>query len=94
MPGSARERLEHTYSTIDDEAAPIAAWQFAAQLDAIEAEAITAERARLREVVEGLPRSVTTIYWAKGTSLAGATTEYPMLELSAVLAALEEPDAR
>ena len=71
MPGSARERFRRDHG-IGKEAI----------LAAIEAEAVAAERARLRVLVEELPRIVMA---------------YPPddpVHRAAVLAALEEPDAR
>ena len=53
MPGSARERLLKRARTADDEmemVRPI----ILEELDVIEAEAVAAERARLRALVEGL----------------------------------------
>ena len=58
-----------------------------ARLAAIEAEAVAAERARLRALVEGLPGYFDPRY-------SGQYEVKGLLLRAAVLAALEEPDAR
>jgi len=58
-----------------------------ARLAAIEAEAVAAERARLRALVEGLPGYFDPRY-------SGQYEVKGLLLRTAVLAALEEPDAR
>jgi len=61
-----------------------------ARLAAIEAEAVAAERARLRALVEGLESQPGRVEW--DAALRPSTVVY--LDRAAVLAALEEPDAR
>jgi len=88
MPGSARERLLKRARTADDEmemVRPI----ILEELDAVEAEAVAAERARLRALVEGL-RVLMREMFGKSDDL----TITDLIDRAAVLAALEGPDAR
>ena len=63
-------------------------------LDAIEAEAVAAERARLRALVEGLPLMEGRAHKIKSGENKGMYEVDLFLPLLPVLAALEEPDAR
>ena len=83
MPGSARERLigmeqynSRSFHLITEEA-----------IEAVEAEAVAAERARLRALVEGLPGYLDPRY-------SGQYEVKGLLLRTAVLAELEGPDAR
>jgi len=95
MPGSARERLllrtNHLFGCPFTRI-PSRGECICPALDdvvAIEAEAVAAERARLRALVEGLPDAS---IWSEWTD-AYEVFDY-LVGRAAVLAALEEPDAR
>jgi len=90
MPGSARERLigmeqynSRSFHLITEEA-----------IEAVEAEAVAAERARLRALVEGVLLGPTSPRkWYCKTCLQ-YDKHYPDCLAAAVLAALEGPAAR
>ena len=92
MPGSARERLLRSYyrevPTHPDSIAGLA--RMTALVDDVAAEAVVAERARLRVLVEGLESQPGRVEW--DAALRPSTVVY--LDRAAVLAALEGPDAR
>jgi len=92
MPGSARERLLRSYyrevPTHPDSIAGLA--RMTALVDDVAAEAVVAERARLRALVEGLMRKNVRLP-EEGADGEDAYIGSLYIE---VLAALEGPDAR